>query len=162
MGAGVASPTETTRLQLQQRPRACGEATAPQDKMGLMGLTIVWHARRALWRAPSRRRRWLSVATIVWHARRALWRAQSRRRRRRRGSARSREGHDVEARLGGDDPRPAHLAERKAGYSPWVNDDDVTEYGTEAAWGDDDEESDVDIGGNVELQLQGVPPSAAC
>ena len=35
-----------------------------------MVLAIAWHAQRALWRAPSRRRRGLSVETIVWHVRR--------------------------------------------------------------------------------------------
>ena len=33
-------------------------------------MTIAWHAQRALWRAPSRRRRGLHVETIVWHVRR--------------------------------------------------------------------------------------------
>ena len=35
-----------------------------------MVLAIAWHAQRALWRAPSRRRRGPSVETIVWHVRR--------------------------------------------------------------------------------------------
>ena len=35
-----------------------------------MVLAIAWHAQRALWRAPSRRRRGLHVETIVWHVRR--------------------------------------------------------------------------------------------
>ena len=80
-------------------------------------------------------------------------------------SARSHEGHEVEANHdGGDvlDPRPEHLAERKEGHSPGEIDDcDVIEYDTEAAWEGMMMMHDVDGGGDVELQLQGDQPSAS-